>query len=316
MLRIPLFVAVLVVAAVTLVARLQWTAWPLENLTNFPVQYLIAGMALTILAAILRAPVSAVIAAIVVLVNGFAVGATLGTEARPAGAGARVTLGHLNAQTREIDTVAFGGWLAENRPSVFVVLDPLQHDVAGIERAAPGYRVQTTGSRHGVRADFIRTVVLSRIPLTGVDHPTDPAFGASAVEMTIPTPDGPIDAVAFGTESPTSPSRAHHRDQALNAAARWSRAHRSRRIVMGDFNATPWSPSFERLLHDGRLGNSLDGFGLQVSWPESNVLVRIPIDHALLGPSLAATARGTGPSFGSQHRALRVTVAPRRTAPR
>jgi endonuclease/exonuclease/phosphatase (EEP) superfamily protein YafD len=80
--------------------------------------------------------------------------------------------------------------------------------------------------------------------------------------------------------------------------------------VEGDFNATPWSPSFKRLARDGRLGNSLDGFGLQVSWPESNVLLRIPIDHALLGPGLATTERGTGPSFGSQHRSLLVTVAP------
>jgi len=39
-------------------------------------------------------------------------------------------------------------------------------------------------------------------------------------------------------------------------------------------------------------------------------LIRIPIDHALTGPDLATTDRGTGPSFGSQHRSLHVTVAP------
>src|SRR4029079_14149201 len=96
---------------------------------------------------------------------------------------------------------------------------------------------------------------------------------------------------------------------------RWSVAHGVRRIVEGDFNATPWSPSFHRLLDDGHLTSSLDGFGLQVSWPESNVLLRIPIDHALLGPALAATDRGTGPSFDSQHRSLHVTVAPARSPP-
>jgi endonuclease/exonuclease/phosphatase (EEP) superfamily protein YafD len=116
----------------------------------------------------------------------------------------------------------------------------------------------------------------------------------------------------FGTDSPTTPARAHNRDRSLNAAARWSRAHGPRRIVMGDFNATPWSPAFRRLVHDGHLTNSLDGYGLQVSWPESNVVLRIPIDHALLGPGLATTDRATGPSFGSQHRSLHVTVAPAR----
>ena len=127
--------------------------------------------------------------------------------------------------------------------------------------------------------------------------------------MTISVAPRPIALVAFGTDSPTTPERANRRDRALNAAARWSSAHSDRRVVMGDFNATPWSPSFRRLLHDGGLSDSLDGYGLQVSWPESNPLLRIPIDHALLGPGLAATDRGTGPSFGSQHRSLHVTIA-------
>ena len=154
----------------------------------------------------------------------------------------------------------------------------------------------------------MRTIVLTRVPVNGVDHPDDSAFGPSAVELNVGG-DAPLALVAFGTDSPTTPARALHRDRVLDAAARWSRAHPARRVVMGDFNATPWSPSFQALLHKGRLFNSLDGFGIQPSWPESNALARIPIDHALLGPGLAAASRGTGPSFGSQHRCLRLTVA-------
>jgi endonuclease/exonuclease/phosphatase (EEP) superfamily protein YafD len=165
-----------------------------------------------------------------------------------------------------------------------------------------------SGSTPRSDPDYIRAVVLARVPVRDVGHPHDQGIGPSAVELTT---DGanPISIVVFGTDSPTTPARAQRRDRVLDAAARWSRTHPARRIVMGDFNATPWSPSFQRLLHHGRLFNSLDGFGLQVSWPESNVLLRIPIDHALLGPALAATDRGTGPAFGSQHRSLHLTVA-------
>ena len=247
------------------------------------------------------------------LLSGLTVLGTLTTDPSPARPdGERISVGHLNAQSRSIDTAALAAYLARTQPDVFVVLDPLQPDVRALRAATTGFEIRTTGSRIDQVSNYVRTIVLSRVPVTDVRHPADQSFGPSAVEMTIVSADGPVAELVFGTDSPTTPGRAHDRDRALNAAARWSRAHAARRIVEGDFNATPWSPAFEHLLDDGRLTSSLNGFGLQVSWPESNVLLRIPIDHALLGPGLATTDRGTGPSFGSQHRSLHVTVAPAR----
>ena len=306
-----MFIAAVLGLVVTLAARLQWTAWPVELVTNFPVQLFLIGVVLTAAATLVRSPVSAVLAAAMAVISGLTVAGTLFTDApsvRPNGD--RITVGHLNAQSRSVDVDALGAYLERTRPDVFVILDPLQSDVPQFRRATPGYTSTSTGSHQEQPSGYVRAVVLSRVAITGVVHPADRAFGPSAVEMTIPSNEGAIAAVFFGTDSPTTPARAHRRDRSLNAAARWSLAHGPRRIVEGDFNATPWSPSFHHLLHDGRLTNSLDGFGLQVSWPESNVLLRIPIDHALLGAGLATTDRGTGPSFGSQHRSLHVTVAP------
>ncbi len=294
---------------ITLVVQLEWRAWPFELLTNFPVQFLVGSALVALAAALTRARIAFVLVAIALVVNATIVGRTMARSSQPTDPRAgSVTFGHLNAQTRPIDVPALGAYLHELRPAAFVVLDPVQSDVPGLTHAAPGYRVAMTGSHNGGRPEFVRTVVLSRVPVTDPQHPADPRFGRSAVEFTL-TGASPIDIVAFGTDSPTTPARARERDRALDAAARWSRAHGARRIVMGDFNATPWSPSFGRLLQHGQLRDSLDGFGIQPSWPESNVLIRIPIDHALLGPALGARDRGTGPSFGSQHRSLHVTVA-------
>jgi hypothetical protein len=309
LLRIPVFIAAVVGLAVTLVGRVVSGTWPFELISNFPVQLLIAGTVTLLVAVLVRARLGLVVAVAWVLLTGLTVTNTLGTDPRPALAGAeRITLGHLNAQTRHIDVAALGGYLMTTRPTVFVVLDPKQGDVPRLTSAAPGYRVHLTGSHQTDHPQFVRTIVLSRAPVENVHHPADSRFGASAVELTI-TGRAPVSVVVFGTESPTTPGRTQQRDRALVAAARWSRSRPARRVVMGDFNTTPWSPPFRRLLHDGRLFSSLDGFGLQVSWPESNVLLRIPIDHALLGPGLAATDRGTGPAFGSQHRSLHLTVA-------
>jgi len=308
-LRLACLVASVGLALVTIAGRLAWNAWPFELVTNFPVQLTIVSGLLVLVSALSRARVAWIVAVLCIGLNGVVVVRTLATDARVARKGApTLTIGHLNAQTRSIDVVGLGRYLSTTQPDIFVVLDPTQDDAASLADSVPGYRVHMTGSAPRRAAYFIRTVVLTRVPVDQVDHPADSAFGPSAVELSVPGR-APLALVVFGTDSPTTPARAQRRDRSLDAAARWSRAHPARRVVMGDFNATPWSPSFQALLHKGKLFNSLDGFGLQPSWPESNALLRIPIDHALLGPALAATDRGTGPSFGSQHRSLHLTVA-------
>ena len=311
LLRVPVFIAAIGALAITLAGRLGEGSWPFALVTNFPVQLLAVGLVLMTLAVLLRGRIAALIAVICVVLNAFPVVSTLSRDRRAARAGApRITLGHLNAQTRPIDVPALGRYLAAERPHIFVVLDPAQGDVPRLTNASPGYMVFRTGSHTTSNPKFVRTVVLSREHLSRVRHPDDPDFGKSAVDIEVDGPT-PLSIVAFGTDSPTTSARAARRDVALHAAAKWSRAHAGRRVVMGDFNTTPWSSSFRRLLRDGRLFDSLSGFGLQASWPESNVSLRIPIDHAGLGPALAATDRGTGPSFGSQHRSLHLTVTTR-----
>ena len=311
LLRIPVFIAAVGALAITLIGRLGAATWPFALATNFPVQLLIVGLVLMAVAVLLRGRITAVVAVICVVLNAIPVVSTLSRDRRAARAGAaRITIGHLNAQTRPIDVPALGRYLMTEQPNIFVVLDPAQADVSRLTSAAPGYTVYRTGSHVTTNPAFVRTVVLSHERLSRIRHPDDPDFGASAVDIEVDGSPG-LSIVAFGTDSPTTSDRAAHRDQALHAAAKWSRAHSGRRVVMGDFNATPWSPTFRRLLHDGGLFDSLAGFGLQVSWPESNVALRIPIDHAVLGPALAATDRGTGPSFASQHRSLHVTVTTR-----
>ena len=310
LLRIPVFIAALVALGVTLAGRLAWTAWPFELVTNFPVQVGAMSVVIGGAAVFLRARTASVLAGLALVINIIVISGLLFGDPRAAASGTRVSVGHLNAQTRHIDVPALGRYLTAKRVDVFIVLDPIQSDIPALTRAAPGFRVWRVGSGRFRDSDFVRVIVLSRTAVDHVRHPADPGFGRTAVELTIQTEPTAIELVAFGTDAPTTPARANTRDRALNAAARWSIDHPDRRVVMGDFNATPWSPSFHRLVRDGDLFDSLSGYGLQVSWPESNPLLRIPIDHLLLGPALATTHRGTGPSFGSQHRSLQATLAP------
>jgi endonuclease/exonuclease/phosphatase (EEP) superfamily protein YafD len=97
------------------------------------------------------------------------------------------------------------------------------------------------------------------------------------------------------------------------AAAAWIRDQRTRTgypiIVIGDCNTTPWSDRFRRFLAQSGLRDSSIGFGLQPTWPAfAPGLLGIPIDHALMSPDIAVTAREAGQDLGGDHRPLLVTV--------
>ena len=109
--------------------------------------------------------------------------------------------------------------------------------------------------------------------------------------------------------SPFNEERAMQRDVELLAVADWVVEQSGNVVVVGDFNATPWSWAFERLVEVTGLENSLDGFGVQRTWPAGNVLLRIPIDHLLHSDGLTVVDRRVLPGYGSDHLPLVVELA-------
>ncbi|MCJ8329316.1 MAG: endonuclease/exonuclease/phosphatase family protein [Lentisphaeria bacterium] len=75
----------------------------------------------------------------------------------------------------------------------------------------------------------------------------------------------------------------------------------SNTVIIGDLNTVPWSPYFKDLLTDANLYDSRQGYGNQASWPSGNSLIRIPIDHCLLSPSINVISRKIGPDLYSDH---------------
>ena len=80
---------------------------------------------------------------------------------------------------------------------------------------------------------------------------------------------------------------------------------KGRFVLLGDFNATPWSASFRRLM---RAGLRRAGTGLRPTWPSRLGPFGIPIDHVLLDGPIDARSVEVGPDVGSDHRPLLVTL--------
>ena len=114
--------------------------------------------------------------------------------------------------------------------------------------------------------------------------------------------DQPLSVLGTHPLAPTDQARADLRDAQLAFAGEWASGQTGAYMVVGDFNATPWSSPFRRLMGAADLLNSQTGFGLQPSFPTtSNLLLRVPIDHLLHSDALEVVGRQLGPELGSDH---------------
>lgn len=119
----------------------------------------------------------------------------------------------------------------------------------------------------------------------------------------------PITFLGLHTTRPRNLQTAAFQQAEFSAVADWL-AQQPNAIALGDFNATPWSLNFRRLLKTTGLVDSLVGWGWQNTWPASvpNSL-SIPIDHCIHAPTLSVQERRLGPAIGSDHLPLVVTLA-------
>lgn len=127
---------------------------------------------------------------------------------------------------------------------------------------------------------------------------------ARAVEVTtiVDGWDVPVTILSSHPLAPTDSTRASLRDAQLGFAASWAADQSGPYMVVGDFNATPWSWPFRNLLVTGSLRNSQTGFGVQPSFAAtSNPLFRVPIDHLVHSDALLVRQRRLGPTLGSDH---------------
>jgi len=126
---------------------------------------------------------------------------------------------------------------------------------------------------------------------------------------TIRSPYGPIGVLGVHPPPPLPNTRGvAERDRGLAAIAPLLQALPPQRVVLGDFNATPWNDAFQRMRRDAGLGHGSAAWWLP-SWPDPlPALLRTPIDHVLTSGRLTVTAATLGPSIGSDHRPLIATV--------
>lgn len=150
--------------------------------------------------------------------------------------------------------------------------------------------------------------LFSRLPLRSARTIPLAHAWAPAVLAIVDVGGTPVGVLGVHTPPPGSAHRSRLRDEALAAIPAAVRELPPAHVVIGDHNATPWNPALRALLADGDLRSATFARWLP-TWPTQWPLpLRIPIDHAFVGPGLEVLDVHTGAPFGSDHLPLCVTV--------
>lgn len=148
----------------------------------------------------------------------------------------------------------------------------------------------------------------SRLPWTSCELVQFGPAGVPSIEARLRV--GGRDVTLVGTHPvpPSSGANAGDRDAHLLAVAERCRGMDTPVVLVGDLNATPWSPVFKRLKRAGGLADTLAGRGWQPTWPAPLRFAGIPIDHCLVSEEWRVAERSTGPAVGGDHLPLFVDL--------
>lgn len=279
------------VGTVLLLALSLIPAWPFVLIEHFRVQIVVGAIATAIAAAALRVRGYFDVAVMMVCVHALWIVPDLSRARRPAPVeGHRVRVLLLNVHTSSSTFDAVRALITDVNPDIVGLVEMDQRWIDGIAPAVIGYQ-----RLEKPRNDNFGVALYSKYPLAGR---VEELRGLPTVfaELTLPRtrlhvvlthPLPPVSAVALADQVAVFDALAARLSEPI--------------LVMGDFNATPWSRPFLQFVRDTALCDSRAGFGLQGSFPADSWVLRIPIDHVLMSCSMGVIERRIERDVGSDH---------------
>ncbi len=209
------------------------------------------------------------------------------------------------------DTVVFAAnLLADNSDAALLLyaISDLQPDVVALLEYTPRWQSAVDPIRsdypHSIedaRSDNFGIALFSRQPLDGaiIDSRTG---GFPSILATLPSG---LSVLATHPPPPIGSTYAAHRDAQFEEIADLAYGM-DRLVIVGDFNATGFSPAFRRLQRDGKLQNAARSWA--PTWPTHFIPFSIPLDHALVSEQVVVSEFRVRGWIGSDHYPILVRV--------
>jgi endonuclease/exonuclease/phosphatase (EEP) superfamily protein YafD len=276
--------------------------WPLALLEHFRLQLVLLGVVATAGAAALRIRGYVDAAAITTLIQLLWIAPDVCRDRRAVpvdGIPLRVLI--LNVHTESTGYSDVRRLIEELHPDVIGLVEVSPRWLAEVEPPVGDY----PGRLVEPRIDNFGVALFARRPLTGTIETFGAPVPSAVAELDL---DGThLSLVLVHPPPPASSDLLATQRDLLDAVAdlAWGRESV---VVMGDFNATPWSRPFRRFATRSGLCDSRAGFGLESTFPAWSSLLRIPIDHLFASCTIGVRDRWVERDVGSDHLPVVVDV--------
>ncbi len=283
--------------AATLCSFLARFWWLLELSCHFRVQYAAVLVPAVVVAVVRRRFRSAAALGVAAAVNLVVIVPLYFPQSQPDATGHSFRAVLLNVHTANRDSAAVLEFLEESQPDVIVLLEVNARwvqDLRPLRDLYPDSLVEPREDNFGI-------ALFSRIPQTDSRVSWIGTTGVPSIVAQAQVEGRPLTIVATHPLPPVNSSYAADRNRQLASLARLANEQENPVFLLGDLNATSWSPHFADLLRQTDLRDSRKGFGIQPTWPRGSPPLWIPLDHCLVSPSLKVHNRRVGPSVGSDH---------------
>lgn len=287
-----------VVALATLAGLTGYRNWFCDLLNNFRVQYVLILLTISSISLIVWRPKLFAISMILLIVNGWPVINYFIGPASDIVDGEKLTVMTFNVKSANTNYQRAIDWILENDPDIVAILevnDEWARHLETLKSEYPHHRVEPRANNFGM-------ALFSRLNLASIE--TFPPENQPSIKATVETDSGEFELVATHPIPPMNSTRFQKRNELLVEMA--GQLDQSQpRILIGDFNMTPWSPWFQVICREGQIRDASKGFGVKNTWQVyPTILGGLKIDHVLLSEHFKCTQFEVSPFLGSDHRAV------------
>lgn len=297
-----------VLAAVVL-AALAPLGWPFEVVASFHVHLAALVLVASFVAALMSSRLTVLLLLAATLQVSFGVSALLvngeASVDAQADVAAPLRIVSANVLYKSDGYERMLEFVGEQDPDIFVVLEETSRWRSALEEALAKQYPYRLHAEPGVSVRGASGVgMYSKVPLELVT--LDVTAGEERPALLAYADLGTQRLLVAGVHpwTPETPARFAKRGGQLADVVAFISTQEEEAVLVGDFNLTPYSPEFSRLLQGSALRDGAAGFGWQASWPARLGPFGIPIDHALLTDGLRVKSFRTGENIGSDHRPL------------
>lgn len=290
-------------AAITLFSLLAQRLWIADILCNFRVQYVLLFAAAIACLLLLRRWKTVFVFAVFLAINAAFIWNYLPTTI-PVRTDKSLRIMCANVLSSNLNYEAMAKTIAEGDPHVVAIIEVSPAIAEYFETNATKYPYRHFLARKG----NFGIGIMSRVPLTKVETLLSDPLNLPSYRISLESDGKTYQLIATHPIPPIGSVKTINRDSQLLQMA-GSFTQEDNRILMGDFNMTPWSPRFHEVLSKGNLVDSGAGFGLTPTWTVFPTLLGgIRIDHILVSPSIKTNNHRVLEIPGSDHCAVVIDI--------